>query len=36
MAGPPTPRRDIRFVINLKDIGTLLDMHQSIDRLFGQ
>jgi LPS-assembly protein len=33
---PPTPRRDIRFVINLKDIGTLLDMHQSVDRLFGQ
>jgi len=33
---PPTPRRDIRLVINLKDIGTLLDMHQSVDRLFGQ
>ena len=33
---PPTPRRDIRFVVNLKEIGTLLDMHQSIDRLFGQ
>ena len=33
---PPTPRRDIRLVINLKDIGTLLDLHQSVDRLFGQ
>lgn len=33
---PPTTRRDLRLVINLKDIGTLLDMHQSVDRLFGQ
>jgi LPS-assembly protein len=33
---PPTPRRDLRFVVNLKDIGTLLDLHQSVDRLFGQ
>jgi lipopolysaccharide assembly outer membrane protein LptD (OstA) len=30
------PRRDIRLVINLKDIGTLLDMHQSVNRIFGQ
>jgi LPS-assembly protein len=33
---PPTPRRDFRLVFNLKDIGTLLDMRQSIDRLLGQ
>jgi len=33
---PPTSRRDIRLVFNLKDIGTLLDFHQSVDRLFGQ
>lgn len=33
---PPTPRRDIRLVFNLKDIGTLLDFHQSMDRIFGQ
>jgi LPS-assembly protein len=33
---PAPTRRDIRLVINLKDIGTLLDMHQSVDRLFGQ
>jgi LPS-assembly protein len=33
---PPSPRRDIRLVFNLKDIGTLLDFHQSMDRLFGQ
>ena len=33
---PPTPRKDVRLVVNLKDIGTLLDMHQSVDRLFGQ
>jgi len=33
---PPTPRRDIRLVINLKEIGTLLDLHQSVDRIFGQ
>lgn len=30
------PRRDLRIVINLKDIGTLLDMRQSVDRIFGQ
>ena len=33
---PPFPRRDLRLVFNLKDIGTLLDMRQSIDRLMGQ
>lgn len=33
---PPNTRRDIRFVVNLKDIGTLLDLHQSVDRIFGQ
>ena len=25
---PPTPRRDIRLVVNLKDIGTLLDVQR--------
>lgn len=33
---PPATRRDVRVVINLKDIGTLLDVHQSLDRIFGQ
>ncbi len=33
---PPSPRRDVRLVFNLKDIGTLLDFHQSVDRIFGQ
>ncbi len=33
---PPSPRRDYRFVINLKDIGTLLDVNGSLDRIFGQ
>jgi lipopolysaccharide assembly outer membrane protein LptD (OstA) len=33
---PPTTRRDVRLVFNLKDIGTLLDFHQSLDRIFGQ
>lgn len=33
---PPTPRRDFRFVVNLKDIGTLLDVNGSLDRIFGQ
>jgi lipopolysaccharide assembly outer membrane protein LptD (OstA) len=33
---PPTTRRDYRFVINLKDIGTLLDVNGSLDRIFGQ
>jgi lipopolysaccharide assembly outer membrane protein LptD (OstA) len=32
---PPTTRRDYRFVINLKDIGTLLDVNGSLDRIFG-
>ncbi len=32
---PPNTRRDVRFVVNLKDIGTLLDLHQSVDRIFG-
>ena len=32
---PPTPRRDIRLVVNLKDIGTLLDVNGSINALFG-
>jgi hypothetical protein len=32
---PPFPRRDLRFVFNLKDIGTLLDVRQSIDRILG-
>jgi hypothetical protein len=33
---PPTPRREYRLVVNLKDIGTLLDVNGSLDRLFGQ
>ena len=33
---PPTTRKDVRLVFNLKDIGTLLDFHQSVDRIFGQ
>lgn len=30
---PPTPRRDYRFVVNLKDIGTLLDVNGSLDNI---
>jgi hypothetical protein len=33
---PPTPRRDVRLVVNLKDIGTLLDVNGSINALLGQ
>jgi hypothetical protein len=33
---PPSPRRDVRLVVNLKDIGTLLDVNGSINALFGQ
>jgi hypothetical protein len=33
---PPNTRRDYRFVVNLKDIGTLLDVNGSLDRIFGQ
>jgi lipopolysaccharide assembly outer membrane protein LptD (OstA) len=33
---PPSPRRDYRLVFNLKDIGTLLDVNGSLDRIFGQ
>ena len=33
---PPSPRREYRLVVNLKDIGTLLDVNGSLDRLFGQ
>jgi len=33
---PPITRRDVRLVFNLKDIGTLLDFHQSLDKIFGQ
>ena len=33
---PPAPRRDVRLVVNLKDIGTLLDVNGSINALFGQ
>jgi LPS-assembly protein len=32
---PPATRRDYRFVINLKDIGTLLDVNGSLDHIFG-
>jgi len=31
---PPDTRRDYRLVINLKDIGTLLDIHGGLSRLF--
>jgi len=33
---PPSPRRDVRLVVNLKDIGTLLDVNGSINALLGQ
>jgi hypothetical protein len=33
---PPTPRRDYRLVVNLKDIGTLLDVNGSLDALLGR
>lgn len=33
---PPTPRRDFRVVVNLKDIGTLLDVNGSLDALLGR
>jgi hypothetical protein len=32
----PQPRKDIRLVVNLKDIGTLLDVNGSLDALFGR
>ncbi len=32
---PPSPRRSVRLVVNLKDIGTLLDVNGSINALFG-
>jgi len=32
---PPAPRNDYRLVVNLKDIGTLLDVNGSLDALFG-
>ena len=32
---PPTPRRDYRLVVNLKDVGQLLDVNGSLDRIFG-
>ena len=33
---PPAPRRDVRLVVNLKDIGTLLDVNGSLNTLFGR
>jgi LPS-assembly protein len=33
---PPNPHREYRLVVNLKDIGTLLDVNGSLDRIFGQ
>jgi len=33
---PPTPVHEYRLVVNLKDIGTLLDVNGSLDRIFGQ
>jgi LPS-assembly protein len=32
---PPDTRRDYRLVVNLKDVGQLLDVNGSLDRLFG-
>ena len=32
---PPDTRRDYRFVVNLKDVGQLLDVNGSLDRIFG-
>jgi lipopolysaccharide assembly outer membrane protein LptD (OstA) len=32
---PPETRRDYRFVVNLKDVGQLLDVNGSLDRIFG-
>ncbi len=32
---PPSTRRDYRLVVNLKDVGQLLDVNGSLDRLFG-
>ena len=32
---PPNPRNDYRLVVNLKDIGTILDINGSIDALLG-
>ena len=32
---PPAPRNDYRLVVNLKDIGTILDVNGSIDALLG-
>jgi LPS-assembly protein len=32
---PPTTRRDYRLVVNLKDVGQLLDVNGSLDRIFG-
>jgi len=32
---PPDTRRDYRLVINLKDVGQLLDVNGSLDTLFG-
>lgn len=32
---PPDTRRDYRFVVNLKDVGQLLDVNGSLDTLFG-
>ena len=33
---PPLPTHEYRLVVNLKDIGKLLDVNGSLDRLFGQ
>jgi LPS-assembly protein len=32
---PPDTRRDYRLVVNLKDVGQLLDVNGSLDRIFG-
>ena len=32
---PPTVRKDVRLIVNLKDIGTLLDVNGSLNAIFG-
>jgi hypothetical protein len=32
---PPTPRRDYRIAVNLKDVGQLFDLNGSLDALLG-
>jgi hypothetical protein len=32
---PPSPRRDYRIAVNLKDVGQLFDLNGSLDSLLG-